>query len=117
MLIPLHHRYLFSVLISFIFSMELMSQAPTQYVITDVNYAYEIRLENVTNADDSKLPKALLYDFLGANAVFLATTQTLMITSRINKSRPEFVAMLAANDYTILEWKKQSQSKIEISDE
>lgn len=117
MLLPLHHRVYILALISCFVSTKSSGQAQIQYAIADIEYVYELRLENVTDADDVKLPKAILYDLLGTHAVFNVVTQSLIITSRINKSRPEFISLFTDHDYTILEWKKQSHNKTANTDE
>ncbi len=117
MLLPLNHRVYLLALISCFVSAKSSGQAQIQYVITDIEYVYELRLEYVSDADDVKLPKAILYNLLGTHAVLNVETQSLIITSRINKSRPEFASIFTEHDYTILEWKKQSHDKTENTDE
>jgi hypothetical protein len=93
-------------LMMFFSSGNAYGQPPIQYNIADIEYNYVLKLENVSDPDQAKLPISLLQDFFNARPYFQATSNQFQITSRKNYSKIELELFLADYDLFLIDWKK-----------
>ena len=94
----------------------LCAQDSVQYHISQQEYEYTIILENVTDADDAKLPSTLLHKFLLVFPEFNTTDHSFHCISRKNRTRAELESILDEYDISVLSWEKENIANDSVED-
>lgn len=92
------------------------AQADVQYSIADNEYSYRVQIENVTDADDAKLPLALFHELLGSMPEFDQDTHIISIASRKNISKPLIRERFEEHDYVFILLEKEERNRSEQED-
>ncbi len=99
-----------------IFHLGSLAQTEIQYTVVDNEYFYQIQLQNVTDADDAKVPMALLHELFGSMPAFDQESTIFSILTRKNVSKPLIRERLEEHDYVFILLQKEERNNSDQED-